>query len=51
VSPIRNTTHELLADPGELDRLLAQGAEKATITAEATLARAHEALGLLPRDS
>jgi tryptophanyl-tRNA synthetase len=51
VSPIRTTTHELLADPGELDRLLAQGAEKAAVTAEATLARAHAALGLLPRAS
>ena len=49
VTPIRERTHELLADPAELDRLLALGAEKAAETAEATLGRAHEALGLLPR--
>ncbi|MDC0991625.1 tryptophan--tRNA ligase, partial [Pontimonas sp.] len=49
VTPIRERTHELLADPAELDRLLVLGAEKAAETAEATLGRAHEALGLLPR--
>ncbi len=49
VAPIREKTHELLGDPAELDRLLALGAEKAAATAEATLGRAHEALGLLPR--
>lgn len=49
VAPIREKTHELLADPAELDRLLAVGADKAAETAEATLGRAHEALGLLPR--
>ncbi len=49
VSPIREKTHELLSDPAELDRLLALGAEKAEATAQATLHRAHQALGLLPR--
>jgi hypothetical protein len=38
-----------LADPAELDRLLGLGAEKAAETAAATVGRAHEALGLLPR--
>jgi len=48
LTPIREATQELLADPAELDRILALGAEKAADTAQATLARAHQALGLLP---
>ena len=47
--PIREKTLELLADPAELDRILARGAEKATHTASATLARVQDAMGLLPR--
>ena len=49
LQPIRTTTHELLADPAELDRLLAAGAEKAEAIADATLAKVHDAVGLLPR--
>jgi tryptophanyl-tRNA synthetase len=40
---------ELLADPAELDRLLARGAEKATSLAEPVLAEAYEAIGFSPR--
>ena len=46
--PIRERTHELLADPAELDRLLASGAERASIIAQSTLSRVYEAVGLLP---
>ena len=48
LTPIRERTHELLKDPAELDRILASGAAKARIRAEATLERVHESLGLLP---
>ena len=48
LTPIRERTHELLEDPVELDRILASGAAKARIRAEATLERVHESLGLLP---
>jgi tryptophanyl-tRNA synthetase len=47
--PIREKTLELLADPAELDRILARGADKATHTASATLSRVQDAMGLLPR--
>ncbi|MEL0149870.1 MAG: tryptophan--tRNA ligase, partial [Pontimonas sp.] len=49
LEPIRTTTEELLADPGELDRILALGAEKAETFARSTLAKVHEAVGFLPR--
>ncbi|MFM6973538.1 MAG: tryptophan--tRNA ligase, partial [Agromyces sp.] len=49
VEPIRARTLELLADPAELDRLLARGAEKAAEKAEATLATVYENIGLLRR--
>ncbi|HLP23536.1 MAG TPA: tryptophan--tRNA ligase [Microbacteriaceae bacterium] len=49
VAPIRERTLELLADPAELDRLLAAGAEKAAERAEATLARVYDRVGLLRR--
>ena len=40
---------ELIADRGELARLLRVGSEKAGTVAAATLARVHTALGLLPK--
>jgi tryptophanyl-tRNA synthetase len=49
LEPIRTTTHELLADPAELDRMLARGAEKAEERANRTLATVHTAVGFLPR--
>jgi tryptophanyl-tRNA synthetase len=47
--PIQARYRELVADRGELARLLRVGSEKAGTVAAATLARVHEAIGLLPR--
>lgn len=47
VEPIRAHTLELMADPAELDRILATGAEKAAERAEATLAAVYDRIGLL----
>ncbi len=47
--PIRTRTLELLDDPAELDRVLAQNAERAAAVADATLGRAYDRVGLLPR--
>jgi tryptophanyl-tRNA synthetase len=47
--PVRERTLELLADPAELDRLLAVNADRANELAEATLARAYDHVGFLPR--
>ena len=48
VTPFRLRMTELLDDPAELDRILARGAERARVVAEATIARVREAVGLLP---
>ena len=48
-APIRERTQQLLADPAELDRVLARAAERANETADATLARVYDLIGLLPR--
>lgn len=48
LSPIRERAHELLADPGELDRLLAHGADKAREIASATLRDVYAKVGFLP---
>jgi tryptophanyl-tRNA synthetase len=47
LEPIRLRTHELLSDIAELDRILSTGADKASIIAEATLARVHDAVGFI----
>ncbi len=47
--PVRERALELLADPAELDRVLAVNAERANEIAEATLARAYDRIGFLPR--
>ena len=47
--PIRSRVGELLGDPAELDRLLAHNADRAAAVADVTLARAYDAVGLLPR--
>ncbi len=47
VTPFRERMAELLADPAELDRILARGAERASVVAEATMARVRDAVGLL----
>ena len=46
--PIQSRYHELIADPAELSKLLALGKERASKVAQATLARAHSAIGLYP---
>jgi tryptophanyl-tRNA synthetase len=47
--PIRARALELLADPAELDRLLAVNAARANEIAEAKLALVYDRVGLLPR--
>jgi tryptophanyl-tRNA synthetase len=47
-APIRERTQQLLADPVELDRILGRAAERANETADATLARVYDLMGLLP---
>ncbi len=48
ITPIQQRYRDLVADPGETTRLLAIGSAKASDIAAATLARARDALGLLP---
>lgn len=48
LAPVQARYAELEADPGETERILAVGAAKAAERAEATLARAHTNVGLLP---
>ena len=47
VTPFRERMAELLGDPAELDRMLARGAERAGVIAEATMTRVRDAVGLL----
>ena len=49
LEPIQHRYRELMNDPGELQRLLNIGANRAQEQAAATLSRAYEAIGLLPR--
>ncbi len=49
LEPVRARALELLADPAELDRQLAVNAARASEVAEATLKRAYDAVGILPR--
>lgn len=48
-APIAQRTRELLADPTELDRILGEAADRASVVANATLARVYDRVGLLPR--
>ncbi|AXI77927.1 tryptophan--tRNA ligase [Peterkaempfera bronchialis] len=48
VTPFQERTRAYLDDPAELDRVLAQGAEKARATASRTLAAVYERVGFLP---
>jgi tryptophanyl-tRNA synthetase len=48
-APVRERALELLADPAELDRLLAGNAERAEAIASATLAKVYDRIGFLPR--
>ena len=47
--PIRARALELLADPAELDRILATNADRAAAIADVTLAKAYDRVGFLPR--
>ncbi len=47
--PVRARALELLADPAELDRVLAGNADRAEAIAQATLKKAYDAVGFLPR--
>jgi len=49
LAPIRARYQELMNDRGELARLIRRGDERAEAVAAATLARAHAAIGILPR--
>ncbi|MGE0795874.1 MAG: tryptophan--tRNA ligase [Acidimicrobiia bacterium] len=49
LGPVQARYAELAADPAHLHRVLRAGAEQARTVAGATLARAHDALGFLPR--
>ena len=48
LTPIRDRANELLADPAELDRLLAHGADKARAIASGTLQDVYAKTGFLP---
>jgi tryptophanyl-tRNA synthetase len=48
LTPIQQRTAEYLADPAELDQVLAKGAEKARAVAEPTLATVYDRIGFLP---
>ncbi|HEX2047877.1 MAG TPA: tryptophan--tRNA ligase [Acidimicrobiales bacterium] len=50
LKPLRERYAELAADPEAVRDTLHRGAEKAEAVAAATLARARDAIGLLPRD-
>ena len=49
LSPIQGRYHDLMADSAALAETVAKGADKARAVAHVTLARAREAVGLLPR--
>ena len=49
LEPIRTRYDELMADPAEIDRMLATGAEKAAAVAAETMATVRERTGLGPR--
>jgi len=51
LDPIREKTRDLLDDPGELDRVLASGAERAHAIASDTLTRVYDRVGFLPPSS
>jgi tryptophanyl-tRNA synthetase len=50
VTPVRERTQELLADPAELERVLAGGAERARAVAAETVARVYDRVGFLPAE-
>lgn len=49
LSPLQQKYNEVMSDPGQLDRILAKGADQAAEQANRTLANAYEAMGYYPR--
>ncbi|WP_330183234.1 tryptophan--tRNA ligase [Nocardia sp. NBC_01503] len=49
VTPLRTKVDEYMSDQGELDRILAAGAERAREVASQTLAQVYDRVGFLPR--
>lgn len=49
IEPFQTRMADLMADPAELDRILADGSAKAREVASVVLGRVRDALGLLPR--
>lgn len=50
VTPIKARVDELVADPSELEAILAKGAQRARDVASKTIGRVYERLGFLPTD-
>ncbi len=50
LQPVQERYRELMADTASVEKTLRHGAEKARVRASATLKRARDAMGLLPRD-
>ncbi|MEO6794799.1 MAG: tryptophan--tRNA ligase, partial [Mycobacterium sp.] len=48
VTPIKARVDELLADPGELEAVLAAGARRARAAAARTIERVYDRVGFLP---
>ncbi|KGN29816.1 tryptophanyl-tRNA synthetase [Knoellia sinensis KCTC 19936] len=48
LTPFQKRMAELLDDPAELDRILASGADRARVVAQATMARVRDLVGLVP---
>ena len=48
VTPVRERTQQLLDDPAELQRILAQGADRARGVAARTVADVYDKVGFLP---
>jgi len=48
ITPFRDATNAYLADPGELERILSNGAAKARAVAEVTLRSVYDAIGFVP---
>ncbi len=49
--PLQQRVHELLADQGELQAILAKGADRAREVSAKTIARVYDRLGFLPTSS
>jgi tryptophanyl-tRNA synthetase len=51
IEPLQARYHELRDDPGELERMMRLGAERARERASRTLAEVYEAVGFVPSQS